>query len=241
MKPPPMQHANEPQASGLSMATDRREGGMHMQARRAQVWLLVAAALALVLERMTRSLPWVAERHELFAVVLAKSALLGASHLAGRLLGRSPGQLGLAWPARSTITLTGAIALGASAGGLALGQLAQVRAHYPLHSPARASAAAFALSTLVFAIYALAWELYFRGVLLFGAAPTFGRGTLALQALVFTLAHLGKPPVELALAFPGGLALGLLARHAKSALAPFVVHLALAVSVNLACVLPRLL
>lgn len=202
--------------------------------------LLVCAALALALERSLRTFPYVPRELELFAVVLAKSAVLAAGVAGAWALGHSPRALGLAWPAPRGRPLMALAVLAAVVGGVALAQLDAVRAHYPLYEPARSSVGALALSTGVFAVYAFTWELTFRGVLLFGAAPLLGRASVVAQAAVFALAHLGKPGVELALAFPGGLAFGLLALRARSVVAPFAAHVALAVAVNVACVAPRL-
>ena len=61
--------------------------------------LLVCAALALALERSLRTFPYVPRELELFAVVLAKSAVLAAGVAGAWALGHSPRALGLAWPA----------------------------------------------------------------------------------------------------------------------------------------------
>ncbi|HRG96635.1 MAG TPA: CPBP family intramembrane metalloprotease [Polyangiaceae bacterium] len=202
--------------------------------------LLACAAIALTLERSVRTFPYVPGELELFAVVLAKSAVLAAGFAGARALGHSPRALGLAWPSPRGRPLMALAVVAAAVGGVALGQLDGVRAHSPLYEPARSSVGALALSTCLFAAYAFAWELTFRGVLLFGAAPLLGRASLVAQAAVFALAHLGKPGVELALAFPGGLAFGLLALRARSVVAPFAAHVALALAVNVACIAPRL-
>lgn len=203
--------------------------------------LLACAAVAVALERSLRTFPYGPRDLELFGVVLAKAAALAAGFGGAWALGHPPRALGLAWPARRARPLVALAVVVAVVGGLALGQLDGVRAHYPMYGPARSSAGALALSTGVFAVYALTWELMFRGVLLFGARPLLGRASLVAQAAMVTLAHLDKPAVELALAFPGGLAFGLLAVRARSALAPLAAHVALALAVNMACVAPRLL
>lgn len=206
---------------------------------RRTVALLACVALALTLERSVRTFPWVGPHLEVLVVAVVKTAVLVACYVAVRALGHAPRELGLGRPLRARRLLAAAVGAAALA-GMALGQLPQVRAHYPLYEPARSSVAALAASTCVFAVYGFTWELTFRGLLLFGARPLLGRASLVVQAAVFTLTHLDKPGVELALAFPGGLAFGLLALRCEGVVAPFVVHVALAVAVNIACVAPRL-
>lgn len=202
--------------------------------------LLACAALALALERSVRTFPYVSPNVELFAVVLTRSAVLAAGFAGAWALGHPPRALGLTWPAPRGRPLMALAVVAAVVGGVALGQLDGVRAHYPLYEPARSSIGALALSTCVFGVYAFTWELTFRGVLLFGAEPLLGRASLLVQAAVFAAAHIGKPGVELALSFPGGLAFGLLALRARSVLAPLAAHVALALAVNVACIAPRL-
>ncbi|HQY65440.1 MAG TPA: hypothetical protein PK141_28805, partial [Polyangiaceae bacterium] len=104
--------------------------------------LLVCVALALALERNLRTFPYVPRELELFAVVLAKAAVLGAGFAGAWALGHSPIDLGVQWPAARGRRLMALAVLAAVVGGVALGQLDAVRAQYPLYEPARSSAAA---------------------------------------------------------------------------------------------------
>lgn len=82
---------------------------------------------------------------------------------------------------------------------------------------------AFLLSTL--ALYMFCWEWFFRGFALFAAAQGFGAlAAIAAQAILFGLAHLGKPSVEMGSAFAGGLVLGALSWREKSFFPCFLIH-----------------
>lgn len=82
-----------------------------------------------------------------------------------------------------------------------------MRAVYPLDPlAARASFAAYA--SLEFLYYG-AWEVLFRGVLLFGLRSRLGDGTAnALQTALSVLAHFGRPWSETVAAIPAGLLFG---------------------------------
>ena len=92
------------------------------------------------------------------------------------------------------------------------------------------------LATLV--VYMFCWEFFFRGFLLFGMAQGFGPVlAIIVQAVIFGLAHLGKPAAETAGAFAGGLILGAVCWQEKSFAPAFythaLVHLAWAILVYL--------
>ncbi len=207
------------------------------RARSASI-LAAACLVALIAERSLRSAPFAPERAELLLVIACKTALLLSPIALARLaLGLRREDLGLGSPRPRVLTLeVPLLAVGAAILGALLARLPSVQATYPLYAPARADPWLFLVSTVVFTAYGFAWELFFRGALLFGLEPLFGRASLLVQAVLFALAHLDKPGVELALSLPAGVAFGLLAWRANSALAPFLVHLSLSLSVNLASI-----
>ncbi len=85
------------------------------------------------------------------------------------------------------------------------------------------------LSTLI--LYMFCWEWFFRGFALFGMAQGLGFiAAIALQAVIFGFAHMGKPPVEMWSAFVGGLVLGSLAWREKSFFPAFLIHALIHVS-----------
>ncbi len=95
------------------------------------------------------------------------------------------------------------------------------RSYFPLVYDARSWA--WLLGTLV--LYMACWEWFFRGFLLFTLAQGVGAGVaILIQAMMFGLAHAGKPPLEMASSFAGGLILGAVAWREKSFVPAFVAH-----------------
>ncbi len=86
---------------------------------------------------------------------------------------------------------------------------------------------------LLYGMYLLAWEWFFRGFLLFGLARGMGSWALFAQALPFGLLHWGKPMPEFAGSFVAGLVLGFVALRTGSFLTGFVAHWAIAVVYDL--------
>jgi len=70
----------------------------------------------------------------------------------------------------------------------------------------------------------LGWEFFFRGFLLFALYRACGPLSLILQAVPFTLAHMGKPEVETLSCIFGGTAYGYVAWRTRSFLYPFLIH-----------------
>lgn len=68
------------------------------------------------------------------------------------------------------------------------------------------------------------WEFFFRGFLLFALYRACGPLALFLQAVPFTLAHLGKPELETLSCIFGGTVFGYVAWRTRSFLYPFLIH-----------------
>jgi len=68
------------------------------------------------------------------------------------------------------------------------------------------------------------WEFFFRGFLLFALYRACGPLALVLQAVPFTLAHIGKPELETLSCIFGGTAFGYVAWRTRSFLYPFLIH-----------------
>jgi uncharacterized protein len=219
------------------------------------VILVVACLVCLGGERITPAFPWIGAVHGVIALVLAKTLWLSLAPLVAVALGARDEHMGLRRIASTMRSSAFALTLGALLVGLALSALPSLRETYPLYGPARTSLPAFALSTLVFGVYGFMWELYFRGLWVFtiggGSAidsesmiagqATSRRRALAVfaQALLFTIGHIGKPPIELWLSFPGALLAAAYALRARSVLAPFFAHFALSFGVNVGALLMR--
>jgi membrane protease YdiL (CAAX protease family) len=94
--------------------------------------------------------------------------------------------------------------------------------------------------------YLFCWEFFFRGFLLFGLARAkfLGPvGAIIVQAIPFALLHwslvpwASKPPLEIASAVVGGLALGALAWRTRSFLYGFLIHWAISATLDFLLIL----
>jgi membrane protease YdiL (CAAX protease family) len=101
----------------------------------------------------------------------------------------------------------------------------------------------------IMAFYFFCWEFFFRGFLLFGLARAkfLGNwGAVILQTIPFTLLHwslvpaASKPPLEIASAFFGGLILGALAVRTRSFLYGFLIHWAMAMTLDVIVIVSSL-
>ena len=75
------------------------------------------------------------------------------------------------------------------------------------------------------AVYYLGWEFLFRGFMLFGLLEVIGPSAVLLQAVPFTLMHLGKPEIEILSCIFGGTLFGWVAWRTRSFFYPFLIHL----------------
>lgn len=70
----------------------------------------------------------------------------------------------------------------------------------------------------------IGWEFLFRGYLLFALAPVCGPYAIFLQAVPFTVAHIGKPELETYSCIFGGALLGWISWKTRSFIYPFLIH-----------------
>ncbi len=68
------------------------------------------------------------------------------------------------------------------------------------------------------------WEFIFRGFLLFALLPVCGPYAIILQAVPFTIAHIGKPELETLSCIFGGTLFGFVAWRTRSFVYPFLIH-----------------
>jgi membrane protease YdiL (CAAX protease family) len=86
-----------------------------------------------------------------------------------------------------------------------------------------------ALNALSWATYLLAYEFFFRGLLLLGLAPVIGPElALAVMVMGYVWVHLDKYPGEAIGSFVSGLGFGLLTLDSGSILPAFLAHLLIA-------------
>ncbi|MGH7570197.1 MAG: lysostaphin resistance A-like protein [Gemmatimonadales bacterium] len=108
---------------------------------------------------------------------------------------------------------------------------AGLRGVYPLDPATPAQLAGFAPYALAQLLYYGAWEVLFRGVLLFGLRPRIGAGPAnGVQTALSVLAHFGRALDETAAALPAGLLFGRIALRTGSIWYIAVVHWLVGVS-----------
>jgi membrane protease YdiL (CAAX protease family) len=86
--------------------------------------------------------------------------------------------------------------------------------------------------TMYFAQF-FALEIFFRGFWLSGLRTTLGSGAIFAMIVPYCMIHYGKPYLEAAGAVIAGVALGSLAMRTKSIYSGFLVHVTVALSMNL--------
>jgi len=67
-------------------------------------------------------------------------------------------------------------------------------------------------------------ELFFRGFLLFGLSKRFGKWSIVLQDIPYTLVHIGKPFFEIPYSAIAGIVFGSINYRNKSFLPSFLLH-----------------
>jgi len=129
---------------------------------------------------------------------------------------------------------------------------AAFRGQYPLAGPpayqlwagakeARASVGLFAAYEAAYFAYFVGWEFFFRGWMLNGLLPAFGRaGAVLVPTVPFVLMHLGKPEPEALGAVVAGVALGVLALRTRSFWYGAVLHGVVAVWMDVVSAFPYL-
>ncbi len=99
--------------------------------------------------------------------------------------------------------------------------------------------AIFATYELLYGIYFLGWEFFFRGWLTFSLYPRFGVNSVLIGTIPFALMHVGKPFPEALGSVVGGLALGLFALRARSFWYCFLLHALIAWTMDAAALAVR--
>lgn len=108
---------------------------------------------------------------------------------------------------------------------------------YPLCKLAATNWSIFVPYELAFGIYILSWEFFFRGYMLFGLEEHFGKYSILLQMIPFTILHHGKPFVESTGAIFAGILLGVIALETRSFIYGALLHWLVAVSMDASVIL----
>jgi len=81
--------------------------------------------------------------------------------------------------------------------------------------------------------YYFAEEFFFRGFLFLGLWKKLGWHSYWITEILFTWAHLGKPPIELLLSFPAGMVLNYLTLKTQSIYPAMMVHFTMGILLTL--------
>ncbi|MBN2360965.1 MAG: CPBP family intramembrane metalloprotease [Deltaproteobacteria bacterium] len=130
-------------------------------------------------------------------------------------------------------------------------QLPGFASHYPLCPYVGQQAAALlrgepalawavAAHELGYVLYFVAWEFLFRGFLTVALARYIGPLAVLVQTIPFAILHLGKPQAEVYGSIAAGVALGLLALRCRSIWWGLLLHVAVALTMDLGAIVARL-
>ncbi len=132
--------------------------------------------------------------------------------------------LGIGRPRRGLIWLAIGIPVAILAAKFSSGQ-AEMRAVYPLDPGLTAETGPFVRHAGLQLVYYSAWEILFRGILLYGLKEKFGFASAnIIQTALSVVAHFGRPFTETFSAIPAGLAFGGIARHTGSVWYVVIIH-----------------
>jgi membrane protease YdiL (CAAX protease family) len=112
------------------------------------------------------------------------------------------------------------------------------RAEYPLFRGAGAALSLFVIYELLYAVYYIAWEFFFRGFMLFGLKDFVGAANaILIQTVPSTLLHIGKPDGEIFAAVVAGVVFGIIALRTRSIVYVFLLHWLVGVTLDVLIVL----
>jgi len=108
----------------------------------------------------------------------------------------------------------------------------ELAAVYPLGSP-QLTIVSFLPHAIGYTLYYIGFEYHFRGFMLLGLEQRIGPWVAnILQAGIVTLAHLGKPSLELAVAFPASLLFGWIVLRTRSIWYVVAIHAAVGIALD---------
>jgi uncharacterized protein len=115
------------------------------------------------------------------------------------------------------------------------GRMPDVRGEYPMARTLLTDRGWLLWYELAYVLfYYVAWEFYFRGVLLFGIAPYLGAvPAILVQTISSCLIHIGKPEGEILGSIVVGLVFGWIALRSRSIWYVFALHASLGVLTDL--------
>ncbi|MBL8681514.1 MAG: CPBP family intramembrane metalloprotease [Myxococcales bacterium] len=109
--------------------------------------------------------------------------------------------------------------------------------YYPFYKLANRSWKDFFLWETAYATQFFCLEYYFRGFLVFAIARSLGSGAIFAMVVPYCMIHYGKPLLETLGAIIAGTVLGTLALRTRSIWSGFLIHVTVAISMDVAALL----
>ena len=107
---------------------------------------------------------------------------------------------------------------------------------YPFYKLANRSSFDFWAWQALYSIQFLSLEFFFRGFILKATAPRFGSGAIFVMLVPYCMIHFGKPMTETLAAIIAGTVLGTLALRTKSIWGGVLIHVGVALTMDLLAV-----
>lgn len=107
-------------------------------------------------------------------------------------------------------------------------------AEYPLYRGLADNRSILPGYILIYSLYYIGWEIYFRGFMLFGLRESYGEpASILIQTIPSCLLHIGKPDGEIFASIIAGIAFGWLVLRCRSIWPIFICHCGLGVFLDL--------
>jgi membrane protease YdiL (CAAX protease family) len=116
-------------------------------------------------------------------------------------------------------------------------QTAEFANYYPFYRAANRSWRDLLYWEVIYALQFFALEFFFRGYLIFSSEKSMGSGVVMAMVVPYCMIHFGKPWLETLAAIVAGTVLGTLAIKTRSIWSGFLIHVTVAVSMDLAALL----
>ena len=201
----------------MNAPVDLRDVAKHLVEKR---WLVViVTGLSLVVVK--KSLSW---QEPLFPNV---TLYIGVVLILAVLLRFDREEIGLALPQdRRGWSIVGVLLGGAVVLALAGTAFPSMMEYYPVEhwGSVEPTFASLLVYEAAIAVIMLAVELLYRGWLVLGTSERLGRWSVLVSAVPYALAHLGKPPEEVAFSLFAGIVFGLADLETRSILPSFSAH-----------------
>jgi membrane protease YdiL (CAAX protease family) len=116
----------------------------------------------------------------------------------------------------------------------------QYQALNPMYPDAGKSIPVFILYALIYGLYYIGWEFFFRGFMLFGLREKFGDVfTVLIQVFPSCIAHIGRPEGEMISSILAGLIFGFLALRSRSLWYVLILHWFIGLGCDILCLMAR--